>query len=695
MRPELHIDFETRSEIDLRKVGLPVYADDPTTDLWCACWAFTDDQGVTHTGEWLREADTTEINAILRAGPLLFAHNAGFEHELWLKKWGPVWGVKAPASFEDWSCTAAMAAAMALPRALGNAAKVLGLPVQKDSGGHTLMMQMCKPRSRNPTVWWEAEDKVRRLVDYCHTDVKVEHLLAKALRPLSGPERAIWQLDHKINQRGVLVDLEAVAHARAIGAAEADRLDGEIQIATGFALKGAKHPASITAWLNKQGVDAKSLDKASIKELLASPELTPAVKHVIRIRDEARRSSLSKLDAFLDRTSSDGRLRQQLLYHGASTGRWTGAGVQLQNLMRPWMKYADILAAFNLIPARDPDLLRLVFGGTALDVLANMMRSFIIAAPGHELVMADFSNIEGRVLAWLAGEEWKLDAFRAYDEGRGPDLYVVTAAKTLGLTNEEIDDFRRQIGKVIELSLGFGGGHGAFLKMAANYGLSIRELAEFIQAATGYETWETVADGFEADNRHELDEQAWTALRLTIDNWRDAHPNLCGYGGLWQKLEEAAFAAVRNPGKAFHAGRITFIGTRSILYCRLPSGRYLAYATPLIQNVKTPWGGERLAVTFKGQDQVTKQWITINAYGGFWSQQVTQGIARDLMAEAMVKLEGAGWPVILTIHDEIVCEVAVGTVSAEAFGAAMRELPTWADGLPVAAKGMTSMRYRK
>jgi DNA polymerase len=593
-----------------------------------------------------------------------------------------------------------MAAAMALPRALANAGPVMGLPIRKDDEGRRLMLQMSKPRSRHPTVWWDDPWRLRRLIDYCHTDVAVEHALAESLRPLSAAERQVWLLDHRINDRGIKVDLDAVRHAHKIADREAERLDGEIQVATGFALKGARHPASITIWLKAHGINAEKTDKTALKAMLADDQIDEAIRRVLRIRDEARRSSLGKLEAFLERTSADGRLRHQLLYHAATTGRWAGVGVQLQNLMRPWFPFSDVEAAMRLLPAADPDLIRLHFDGSALDTLANLMRSFLIAEDGHELLIADYANIEGRVLAWLAGELWKLDAFRAYDAGVGPDLYTATIARMLGLDPAQIDEFRRQMGKVVELSMGFGGGHGAFLAMAANYGLDVGELALLIFHETDPKVWAIVAEGYEADNRYGLDELVWTALRLVIDNWRQAHPQLCRQDdenpGFWQALERAAMAACETHATPFKVNdKIIFIGTPSVLWCALPSGRYLAYPRPAIEWVETPWGSKRRTVTVMGQDQITKRWVRFNTYGGFWAENVTQAIARDLMADAMIRVDALGWPVVLTVHDEIVCEVKAGSVPIETFVEEMEKSPAWAEGLPVAAKGLASKRYHK
>lgn len=692
--PEAHIDFETRSAADLKKTGLYVYAEDPTTDVWCACWCIGD--GPVHT--WAAGQPFPRIlGDYIAAGAVIYAHNAGFEHAIWTHVLSTRHGWPK-VSFEQFRCTAAMAAAMALPRDLAGAAIAMGLPEQKDMAGKRLMMQLARPRSKpgEPLRFWtpeEVPEKFKRLYDYCVQDVEVERALTKKLRPLSDFEHAIWQLDHTINTRGVRVDLSSVRRADRIVKLSLEQLDQEIATRTRNAVTKASQATRLVEWLREQGVDAASVDKQAVKDALAA-DLPPNVRRVLEIRREAAKSSTAKLEAMKLRTSADGRSRETLMYHGASTGRWSGKGIQLQNLPRPSLKQRDIEAVFEALPAGDPAWLEL--WGQPLSVVSDCLRGMITAEPGHELVMADFANIEGRVLAWLAGEEWKLDAFRAYDRGEGADLYKVAASGMLGRPIEAIDDKQRQIGKVSELALGYQGGHGAFISMAKNYSVTPADIAPSVKAAFPEDTWSAAEARFEENNRFDLPVDEWTALRIVVDSWRAAHPKVVA---MWQDLDDVAATAVMRPGKRFDAdstaGKVSFACAGNILWCRLPSGRLLAYVDPKIKDVEAPWGAVRQAVTFMSVNSVTRRWERTKGYGGYWAENVTQAVARDIMAEAMLRIEGRGWPVVLTVHDEVIAEVPKGSVTGHEFGEVMRQLPAWAGALPVAAEGLVSWRYRK
>lgn len=530
------------------------------------------------------------------------------------------------------------------------------------------MLQLMKPRriEQGSILWWTPEDvpeKHKILRDYCVQDVEVERALTKRLRPLSDTEFKIWQLDQAINTRGVRIDTPSVKLASQIVAASLDVLNRELAVRTRNACDKVGQTARLKDWLRKEGVDVESVDKASVRALLEM-ELDPNVRRVIEIRQEAAKSSTAKLEAMTLRTSADGRSRENLLYHGASTGRWSGKGIQLQNLPRPSLKGRQILTAFEALKAKDPAWLEIFTdkkGKTypALSVVSDMLRGMVTAEPGAELARADLSNIEGRVLAWLAGEEVKLDRFRAFDAGTGPDIYRETAALILGIPVEDVTDEQRQAyGKVPELFLGFGGGKGAFLSAAALYGI---------------EATDDEAEGIKV-------------------GWRGLHPKTVQF---WWDLDAAAMDAVRNPGRAFAAGPIQYAVKGSIMWCRLPSGHLLSYVDPQIREVTTPWGAQRDAVTYMGVDSKTRQWSRHKGYGGHWAENVTQAVARDFMAEGMLRVEARGWPIVLTVHDEIISEVPAGTVTAQEYAAEMSVLPAWAAGLPVAAAGEVSWRYGK
>jgi DNA polymerase len=337
----------------------------------------------------------------------------------------------------------------------------------------------------------------------------------------------------------------------------------------------------------------------------------------------------------------------------------SGKGIQLQNLPRPRkaMNAKAVNSVLNgLAHMNGPEWLEP--WGRPLQVISDCLRGFVVAAPGHELIRADYSNIEGRVLAWLAGEEWKLDAFRDYDAGTGPDLYKLAYSRAFHVPIADVDDAARQQGKLMELGLGFGGGVGAFQAMAANYNVVVSdERADELKVA-----------------------------------WRTAHPATVQF---WYDLERAAMSAVRYRGQQFVAGRVSYAVAQGVLWCKLPSGRLLSYVSPRIDDVQTPWGETRKGITYMGVSPMTNRWERQKAYGGLFAENCTQGVARDVMAAAMLRVEARGWPVVLTVHDEIVSEIPEGSVSVEQYVAELTHLEEWMAGLPVSAEGAVGRRYGK
>jgi DNA polymerase len=441
---------------------------------------------------------------------------------------------------------------------------------------------------------------------------------------------------------------------------ELDRLDKELAQITRHAVTSATQLFALKDWLQTKGHTFESLSKNVIAEKIEAMDDTsdPDVRRVLEIRRDAGKSSVAKLDAYAERASKDGRARENLMYHGASTGRWSGRGIQLQNLPRPDLSSEELDQCFDLLPRRSPDCYRMLYG-SVLPVVSSMLRGFVIAPDGKLLIRADFANIEGRMLAWLAGEKWKLDAFRAFDTGTGDDLYKITAGGILGKPPKAVTkDERQAYGKVPELALGFQGGVGAFQSMAKLYRVNV------------------------------TDDQA-DSIKLA---WRDRHPAIVQF---WYALEEAAMQAVANPGRTWKVNACAFASKNNVLWARLPSGRLLAYVDPQIKDIETPWGETKAAVTFMGQDQITRQWSRQKAYGGFWSQQFTQASARDILASAMLRLEANRYNVVLTVHDEIVCETTPDRADVKEFERLMCVLPEWATGLPVTAEGAVGSRYGK
>lgn len=598
-RIEIHGDFETRSTVDLKKTGLYVYAEDPTTDVWCFCWCIGDGPVQTwRPGESVPEA----LVDALAAGAIFYGHNVGFEHAIWMQILVPRYGWP-PLPFEQCRCTAAQAAAMALPRDLGGAAMAMGLDVNKDQAGKRLMLTMAKPRriEGGEPVWWDVPDRIERLIAYCEQDVVVERALTKKLRPLSDFEQAMFELDHEINTRGVRIDLKSVRNADVIVKKALLTLNEEMATRTRNAVGAATQVARLTEWVRSQGLEIDSLDKQGINTALKQAGEGTNLRRVLEIRQEAAKSSTAKLEAMKLRACRDGRARENLMYHGASTGRWSGKGIQLQNLPRPNLKQKDIDGAFEVFRSQDPAWLEL--WGRPLSVVSDCLRGMVVADPGNELVMADFSAIEGRVLAWLAGEEWKLQAFRDYDAGTGPGIYELTAARILGIPVEDVTPAQRQAqGKVPELFLGYGGGKGAFISGAAVYGL-------------------------------EVDEDHAEATKV---QYRGANPKTVEF---WYDLDRAAMSAVKHPGRKFDAGPISYAVKGGIMWCRLPSGRLLSYVDPKIQEVETPWGAMRDSVTYMGVDSVTRKWSRHKGYGGHWAENCLAGDSRVLTDRGWVQLQ--------------------------------------------------------
>lgn len=645
----LSIDFETRSVVDLRETGVYPYAEHESTEILCMAWAFDDEPAAIYVPG--RDVFPLRIWDHLLDGEVR-AWNAQFERVMWrdcgMRRYG--W---PEVKLEQWVCTAAEAAAMSLPRSLGECARVTGVEMQKDEAGHRLMMQMCKPRSRKggEIVWWDDPKRLERLYAYCQRDVETERALARVLRRLSPAEREVYLLDQRVNDRGIGLDVGLARAAKAIAVAGLDRADTEIQAVTAGAVAGVTKVGQLGAWVRAQGVATDSVDAGAIAALTADAETPEHVKAALTIRAEAARSSVAKIDAMLAAKCSDDRLRGLLLYHGASTGRWTGRLVQPQNFPRG-MVGDNAEQYIPAVLARDYTLLDCC--APPLAIVASLLRAMLVARPGHRFLSADFSGIEFRVLNWLAGQDDILDIVRS-----GRDVYKVNAARMFGSTYETVTKQQRQGGKAVELGCGFGMGHKKFVTTAKDqYGLDL----------------------------------SLTEAKAFVDYYRASHGRVVQF---WYDLDGAARRAVAAPGGVEHAGPIRFTYRGAYLWCILPSGRPLCYAAPRIVDRETPWGEVRPAVECWAVNSQTRQWEAFTAYGGLWAENVTQAVARDIMAEAMLRVEAAGYPVVLSVHDEIVAERPMDDGSLAEFETLMRQPPAWAATCPITTEGWTGQRYRK
>lgn len=670
----LHLDVESRSTVDLKRCGVYVYAEHPDTNVWCVAYAIDDEPvklWVPGTpiimGDAAIDVDPKRdmpagIEYIIKDNYTIVAHNAAFERRIWTDILAPRYGWPIPR-LEQFQCTMVMALALSLPASLKNATRAVGIDDGgKADEGHRLMLQMSQPRKPrkgedpDAVLWWDDAARIKRLCDVCKKDVEDERELHKRLLALRPSEQRLWQLDQIINDRGVYVDDQLCAAALRVVETATGWLNDEMRELTGGSVSKITNVNALSTWCREQGFPTESLDKEAIEDLLIRTDLTPVVRRVLEIRKEAAKAAVKKIDALVAGSSVDGRARGLLQFHAAGTGRWGGRRFQPQNIKRPQLD--DVDGTIECVATGNADLVRLMYG-EPLVAVGDCLRGLICAASGARLYAADFSNIEGRIIAWLAGEEWKLEAFRAFDAGTGHDIYHLTAGKILGKNPSDITKAERQShGKVPELALGFQGGVAAFQKMAKNYGVEMSDVR---------------------------------AEEIKVE-WRESHPNVCQF---WYDLEAAAKRAVNTRGSIQDIGAIRFRVAGSFLFMRLPSGRCIAYPYPCIKPKMTPWGEMREQVSYKGVDTFTHRWTDCFAHGGLLFNNAVQGIARDVEAEAMTRVEAAGYPIVLTVHDEIVCEVPQAFGSVDEFQNIMVELPKWAEGLPVAAEAWSAERYRK
>lgn len=641
------IDFETRSTVDLRRTGVYRYAQDASTDVWCMAYAFDDEEpAVWKPGEPLPVA---LVQYIEQCGELR-AWNAQFERTIWnailTKRYG--W----PATTVDqWVCTAAEARAMALPGSLEMAAQVLGVSQQKDTQGANLMLRMARPRrveENGDVIWWDIPERVDRLVQYCRQDVRTETAIAKAIRRLAETERAVFVLDQRINDRGVRLDKKLAKAAKAVAEKATLAANRALYDLTEGKVAKVSNVGRLTAWLQQQGVMVESLSKDSLATLRS--QTSGVVADALSLRAEAGKSSVAKIEAMLDAVCDDGRIRGMLLYHGAATGRWAGRLVQPQNFPRG--DIADVEDYIPLVLAKDYAGLDAL--ANPLSIISSMLRSMLIAADNHNLIAADFSAIEARVLAWLAGEELLLQTFR----NKG-DVYKVMASRIYGVPAGDVDKNQRQVGKMAILGLGYGMGANKFVD-------SCKTMAGIVLTP----------------------EQSKEVVTL----YRNTNRKIVQF---WADLNAAALAAVREEGSVQSVGEIKYTMRGGYLWCVLPSKRPLAYARPKVVERETPWGSTTEAVSFEGMDSFTKKWSRHELYGGLLAENVVQAVARDIMAAAMLRLEDAGYPIIMSVHDELVCEVPEGFGSVAEFEALMSAPPAWALTCPIDAEGWIGKRYRK
>lgn len=677
----LHFDIETHSVADLRKVGAYKYFEHEHTGVWCAAYAVDDDD----VKMWHPDLDDADVKHAIKHADHVYAHNANFERLGFRHVLGPRHGFPVPGD-EDFRCTMAMAFAMALPGSLEGAAAALGLPDQKDMAGNRVMKQLARPRRMEggKPVWWDTPEKFEKLYAYCMKDVEVERGLHERLLPLRPQEQRVYFMDQRINDRGVMIDHKLAGKSLAVVEATIARLNDEMHDVTGGEVSRVTNTGQLNTWLNANGVDCRSLAKDQLDELLAL-DLPDKCRRALELRKEGAKTSTAKINKMMEMRCADGRMRGNLQYHGANTGRWAARGAQLQNLPRPEAK--DVTQVVRAVATGDADWVEMMCGNP-MQAVADSVRGHIVAPKGRKIIAADFSQIEARVLPWLAGAEGVLDTFR-----KDEDIYCKAASGIFGKPiNKDDHSNERQVGKVSVLSLGYQGGARAFANMAANYGLKLEPVLDFVWPTATSANRKKAKESWTARGKSSgMTKRAWVAGELTKLAWRDSNPEIVGY---WDELDGAAILAVQRPGKQVHVGSVTYLKKGSFLFCRLPSGRAICYPYPVVKETETPWGSFQDTLFYEGVDSYTKKWGVKSFYGGLAAENITQAVARDVMAEAMLRVEDAGYEMTITIHDEVVGEVDAGA-SLDDFVSIITETPSWAEGLPIAADGFIATRYRK
>ena len=641
----LEADIESFSDVDLIKCGVYAYADSPAFEILLFAYSF--DGGETQIidlaqGEKL-PAEVEE--AIFDVSVTKTAYNANFERTCLSKHFGRY----IPP--ESWHCSAVQAAMLALPRSLEDVGRVLGLDEQKMKEGKELIRYFCVPckptkanggRTRN--LPRHAPEKWELFKTYCKRDVDVEKSIRRKLHnfPIPESEMELYRLDQRINDRGVLVDMGLVEQAIAC-----ERLHKEVVTKRAYELTGLENPNSVAqlkGWLGDMGMEAESLSKKAVAEMIA--ETDGEVEELLRLRLMLAKTSVKKYEAIERSACSDGRVHGMLMFYGANrSGRWSGKNVQLHNLPKNYLP--DLELARELVKQGRFEDIELLYDSTP-NVLSELIRTAFIPKPGCRFAVADFSAIEARVLAWLSGEQWRLDVFTSHGK-----IYEASASSMFHVPVEEITKASplRQKGKLAELGLGFGGASGALVSMGAlDMGLTEEELPPLVAA------------------------------------WRKANPHITQF---WWDVDAAAIKAVTEKQKT-KVGKIIFEYKSGILFITLPSGRKLSYVKP------------RMAVNRFGRDGLTyegisenKKWSRIETYGPKLVENIVQGTARDLLAEAMLRVEKKGYPIVMHCHDEIIAEVPEGSGSVDEMCEIMAVQPKWAEGLPLRADGYSCSFYQK
>lgn len=650
----IHVDFETYSEADLPTVGAPRYAEDASTEALIVSYALEDNGPVTVV-DLTRDSDRERKKLLplfraVEAGETVSAHNSQFERVIWAGPCREKLGWPVEPKPGQWDCTAARAAAIAIPRSLEGAATALKLGVAKDPLGKQLIQKFSKPQPRNKGRIFSTDDPeaFRKFMEYCEQDTVVEMQLDRILPRLTPFEEKIFELDYKINQEGIPLDVGAINRAIEYIEETSEKLIEKAKALTG--VKPTQRDR-LLEWLQDNGTSMDTLQAAEVEQVIAKKSTPRNIKRLLETRIEVTRAGTKKLKTMLACASSDGRVRGGFWYHSATTGRWGSGGVQFHNLSKPDDDYPQDEVLWLL----DRGALDL-FYDRPLTALSKCIRGFIHAEPGKEFVVADYSSVEARGLAWLADEPFILEAYRA-----GLDVYKTMATKIYGTSYDNVDEHQRFFGKQTILGAGYGMGPPKFVGTCERFGVSI-----------------SLGDS-----------------KRIIRTYRDSVPRITKF---WKTIERAAFRTVLT-GRAtkFAGGKLRFSmdtldGGFEVLFLQLPSGRRIAYPEPRIEQ-REKFGKTLPCLIFK--TYYRGMWVDEETYGGKLTENAVQALCRDLLAEGMVSVDEAGFPIVIHVHDEIGSEVPTGACTVKEYEALACKVHPWAKDLPLEAKGKLLQRYDK
>lgn len=655
MAKNLSIDIETYSSVDLTKSGLYKYVQSPDFEILLFAYSFDDEPvevvDLTQKGRTLPQR---VIWALQDPNVKKTAFNAAFEWYCINKFF--------ISPLEQWECTMVHAYYAGYAGGLGLVAEAMGMPPdkKKDTAGKALIKLFCCPNGKKTkkhpydrVLPKHEPEKWQLFIEYCRQDVVVEKAIKEKLDryPLPEQEQRYWIMDQAINSGGVGTAMPLIDGALYIKDAVEQELKENIR-----AITGTDNPNSddqIKSWIfETTGIEVKSLEKKVVEDVLDAVSAFPEVVTVLNLRKQLKKSSLAKYATLKDGTCTDGRFRGMLQFYGAKTGRWAGRAVQPQNLPRNYLSTLD--TARELVMQKNVEGLKLIYGNVQ-DTASQLIRTAFIPAEGCIFAVADYSAIEARVIAWLAGENWKLDVFKTHGK-----IYEASASAMFGVPLEKITKGNpeyelRAKGKVAELALGYQGSAGALIQMGAlKMGLEEEELPDIVR------------------------------------RWRASNPRI---KDLWWKLDRAAVQCVKYGIPQYLEKGIVLSRDQEYLFITLPSGRQLFYLHPGI--IPNRWGDD--AISYEGRGQQSGKWVTLETYGGKLTENVVQAIARDCLAEALYKLHCAGYKICFHVHDEVILEIPKNDPYYNLDNAIkiMCEPPAWAPDLPLNADGFTSDYYKK